>query len=131
VFTGKDEKYLSIFDEQLGLTWRNRRKTKNIKVQGVLADFLQSSGITVNHELLKFKSGSDGVQDTAKNSNTWHSAFAKSVAKANTPLTMWFISETDITESVVPKVETDARRRLTALSDRFRRLREFQARTSM
>jgi len=99
------------------------------------AQCIKTAGILTGDKLLKFQSGTDPVVVTKPHDKKWISgtfkqaklAAAKKEAAAK-PLTMWFISDK---REIDPKQSEEAtgRRRLIALSDRFRRLREFQART--
>jgi len=141
-FTGEDDNARSMFNTKKlrmgGLRgYHNRREIQktfmdNVKGNEVsLGGCLEQKGIKAGDELVAFQHGEKN-ESTKKEDNKWHTRFANAAKLASTTtLTMWFISPNRKIEVSKVEVEDAGRRRLIALSDRFRRLREFQARTSM
>jgi len=138
---------ITCFWDNNGYNRRKMRKTKELKDKGAAAKCLLDAGISDQNYLMKFQLGAKDAEFTSTGDGKWIKTFNQyknGIVEddQSTYLTMWFISETDITAVglglpalpvpvPVPVENGNGRRRLTALSDRFRRLREFQASTSM
>jgi len=125
-FKGKDDtEFMRLFSRKWGNgNYRQLKEApygdKDYK-KGPLANMLRDHGVKKGDELLAFTYENTLTYTEGHGDKTWRDDFAAKVkgATEDKPLEMLFLSKDSITLG---------RRRLNALAERFRRVREYQAR---